>query len=292
MKNLFLFFVLFSLILIGPSLAFSFESKIEKFFGVKKPIMAVVDIDPSPGKANHPGMKTIIKNAIDQMLMLERAGVDGVLFENSDQPSDVLAPKEVVAMMSVVVYEAVKKATKIKVGVEFLDHDPIASLAIAKASGAQFIRTDFFVDKMKNSDGIMKIDPKGYLEYRKKIGAENVLIMTDVQVKYAKMLNPKKTLKQSTLEAIKMSSDGIVVTGRKNGHPPSVVKLREVFQAQKGSGFGVIQGSGFSYKNAPSRLPFLHGVIVGTSIMDSKRNIIEAKAKQLMEVVHQFRAKL
>jgi len=284
MKKLFFLMLCFSV----DSL--SYQSKVETFFNVKWPVIAVIDIGPSPGKKGFPGIENIIKKALPQMRILERAGVDGVLFENDDSPSDIQAPKETIAMMSVVIHRLIKEAKTIKVGAEFILHDPEASLAIAKASGAQFIRTDFFVDRMKNRKGEMKIDPKGYLAYRSKIKGNNILFFTDVQVKYAKMLNPKKTLKDSTLEALNMHSDGLVVTGRRNGHPPSVEKLKEVFEAQKKSGVGVIQGSGFSYKNAAQLLPYSNGVIVGTSIMDKNRNIIEEKAIQLMETVRKLRA--
>ena len=96
--------------------------------------------------------------------------------------------------MTQIVSEIVKKG-HVPVGVEVLLNDPQASLVIAKITGAKFIRTDYFVDKcMEKNTGEMEINPQKLLAYKKKIKADSVKILADVQVKYAKLLEKGKTI--------------------------------------------------------------------------------------------------
>ena len=72
--------------------------------------------------------------------------------------------------------ELVAAAGSLPVGIEILLNDPEASLAVALAAGADFIRTDYFVDEMSRPEhGAMRIAPEAVIAYRARIGAEHVL---------------------------------------------------------------------------------------------------------------------
>lgn len=262
---------------------------LKRLFKKNKPIIGVIYMEPSLGYKGHPGMKVLIDRAVAQMKILEAAGVDAVLLENdSNDPSDWLAPPEVIATMTAVMSELVKQAKTIVVGTEFLLNDPKASLAIAKASGCRFIRTDYFSDKMhrdKYGPDPIPIDPEGLLAYRKKLGAEDIAIFADIQVKYATPLEGL-TLAESAKRAIAKGADGIIVTADKSGKAPTPERIQD---ARAGAlDFPIIQGSGFSPENAPTLYPLVDAVIVGTSIMD-KGVIQKAKVETLMNVVRQSR---
>ena len=193
--------------------------------------------------------------------------------------------------MSVILKRLVKEAKDIVVGVEFLIHDPIASLAIAKASGAKFIRTDYFVDKMSRAKfgGMIPIDAKKYMDYRKSIGAEDVVVFTDLQVKYAKLEEVGKTFDQSAKQAKDANSDGLIVTGKKSGFPPNVGNLTETRKGK--TDLPIIVGSGFSPTNAEELLKFADAAIVGTSMM-TDGVLQKDKIQKLMAVVKKVRREL
>ena len=99
--------------------------------------------------------------------------------------------------MTAVTCELVAAAGSLPVGIEILLNDPEASLAVALAAGADFIRTDYFADEMSRPEhGAMRIAPEQVIAYRAGIGAERVLVLADIQVKYAQMLTPR-TLAES-----------------------------------------------------------------------------------------------
>jgi predicted TIM-barrel enzyme len=63
-----------------------------------------------------------------------------------------------------------KRLLVFSLGVEFLIHDPQASLAVAKTANFSFIRTDYFVDRMARQEygGEIKVNPKEVISYREK----------------------------------------------------------------------------------------------------------------------------
>ena len=256
---------------------------------MKKTIIGMIHLLPLPGYQKHPGMKVVIKQALQDLEILEKGGVKAVLVENeNDHPHQIKPGSEIVAAMTKVIGEIVKKA-KVPVGVEVLLNDPQASLAIAKITGAKFIRTDYFVDKMWRKEyGLMEINPKKLLAYKKKIKADSVKILADIQVKYAKLLERGKTISQSVKQAIKAGADAVIVTGKISGEAPKLKDLQEAKSVAKS--FPVYVGSGFSFANAKQLLQFSDGAIVGTSIKETG-SVSFNKTKQLVHIVNKFKKK-
>lgn len=248
-----------------------------------KQIIGMIHLLPLPGYPKHLGIPAVIKQALKDLSVLEKGGVNAVLVENeNDHPHQVKVGPEIIAAMTQVVSEIVKKA-KVPVGVEVLLNDPQASLAIAKIAGAKFIRTDYFVDKMWRKEyGEMEINPHKLLAYKKKIKADSVKILADIQVKYAKLLEKGKTISQSTKQAIKSGANGVIVTGNFSGQAPKIKDLQEAKQAAKN--FPVYVGSGFSVSNAKQLLQFADSAIVGTSLKtQGKLDINKVKKLCLMK---------
>jgi membrane complex biogenesis BtpA family protein len=167
--------------------------------------------------------------------------------------------------MTRVTRELVSAARGPRIGVEILLNAPEASIAAAAMAGASFIRTDYFVDPMERPEhgGPMRIDPEGLLRYRRSLGADSILILADLQVKYARML-VARGLAESARLAREAGADAVVVTGTRTGEPPSLAELEET---RRGAGaIPVLVGSGLSSDNAAALLRIADGAIVGTSL--------------------------
>jgi membrane complex biogenesis BtpA family protein len=264
-------------------------TKFENVFPMPKPVIAVINLPSLPGQKGFISMDYALKHAMDQLKILEEEGVEAILFENVD--GDFAATPEMISAMTRIVSEAVKQAPKMIIGVEVLWHDPKASLAIATASGAKFVRTDFFADKMKAGDRIVDVNTKELIDYQKKIGAEDVLLLTDIQVKYAKMIDTKKTIRQSALDAKNKGSIGAIVDGPKSGVPPSIEKVKEAKMADPT--FPVILGSGTNPDNIKELLSVADAAIVGTAISTKTGGVvIREKVQNYMKSVRELRASL
>ncbi len=241
-------------------------TRFERLFGSKKAIVGVIHLPPLPGYPTSPGIEKVVEKALRDLEALEAGPVDGVLVENEeDRPHRVEAARETIAGMTRVARELVRASRKAEIGVEILLNDPQASIAAAAMAGASFIRTDYFVDPMERPEhgGPMRIDPEGLLRYRRSLGADTMLILADVQVKYARML-VERSLAESARLAREAGADAVVITGMTTGEPPSAAELE---QARKGAGgVPVLVGSGLSSSNARALLQVADGAIVGTSL--------------------------
>lgn len=258
-------------------------------FPNKFPIIGMIHLPPLLGFQNAPGMDQAIAKALKDLRALEEGGVDGVMTENEyDRPHVVHVGPETIAAMAVITQEVKRAAKTVVVGAEILLNDPNASLAVAKASGTRFIRTDYFVDRMaREEDGVeMAIDAPALLKYREKINASDVLIMADIQVKYAKMLE-KKTIAQSAIQAMKAGADAIIVTGNFTGEEPQLDDLAEAKRAV--GDFPVLIGSGLTPENAAKILSVVDGAIVGTGLKTDDYVDLE-KVKALMQEVTRLRS--
>lgn len=250
-------------------------NRFRALFGDARVIIGMIHLPPLPGYPDSPGIETLVQHALADLETLERAGVSGVLIENEyDRPHRVTATAEVTAAMTRVTREVVTAGRATNVGCEILLNDPRASLAAAGAAGAQFIRTDYFVDRMTRPEyGEFAIDPDGLLRYRRDIGADNVLILADIQVKYATMVERRPLAASARLAASK-GADAVVVTGTESGDAPGVAELREAAQ-----GLPVLIGSGLDAANAAELLAECDGAIVGTSIITDGRVDADALRK-------------
>ncbi len=242
-------------------------SRFSDYFQRPKPIIGMIHLPPLPGYANSKGIDHAISHAVADLRVLEEGGVDGVLVENEyDRPHRVSATPDTIAAMTQITRAVVQESNSIVVGCEILLNDPQASLAVAKASGAAFIRTDYFVDRMTRPEfGEFHIDPDALIAYRTEIGADDVLILADIQVKYATMVDPRP-LRESAMLARTKGADAVVVTGDESGDAPSVQHLRDA----SGCGVPVLIGSGLQFRNAATLLAECDGAIVGTSIMQEQ----------------------
>ena len=244
-------------------------------------IIGMIHLPPLPGYPDAKSIDYIIRNAVADLRVLEDGGVDGVLIENEyDRPHRVTAAPETIAAMTRITRAIVQESDSVVVGCEILLNDPKASLAVAKMAGAAFIRTDYFVDRMTRPEyGEFAIDPDALLEYRKAIDAENVLILADIQVKYATMIEPRP-LSESASVAGQKGADALVVTGDASGHAPTIEQLRNSACAE----LPVLVGSGLDTGNAARLLAECRGAIVGTSLMRNK-SVDQAALEFLMSKV-------
>jgi len=262
-------------------------NRFRDLFPGRLPVIGLIHLPPLPDYPDSPGIDTIVEGALADLDVLQAAGFDGVLVENEyDRPHRVTAAPATIDAMTRITRACADAAGDVVVGCEILLHDPRASLNVALDSGAGFVRNDYFVDRMSRPGfGEFEIDPDALLDYRSVIGAEHVLILADVQVKYATMLE-SRTLTESARLACEKGADAVVITGDATGNAPNGDALR---RAAAGASVPVLIGSGLDPKNAARLLAGCAGAIVGTALMRNKR-VDPIRTGRLMDEVRRLRA--
>lgn len=255
-----------------------------KFETGKKYIIGVSHLPGLLGKEKYRGQEALYDHGKTEIEAIKKAGLTGLLLENeNDQPYTTFATPEQISSMTEVASRLKGEYPDFPLGVEFLINDPKASLCVAKASGCQFIRTDYWVDKMHREQfGNLEVDTVDFAQYRRKILAKEVMVFADIQVKYATM-REEKTIGESAVQAFEAGAQAIVVSGNATGES---VDLTDLIKAKEAVGEKpVLVGSGFSAENAQEILQYADGALVGTSLMENSIITYE-KAARLAEVVY------
>jgi membrane complex biogenesis BtpA family protein len=246
---------------------------------MNKKIIGMIHLKTLPGYPNHKGMNYVIKEALKDLAALEKGGVDEILVENTeDHPHQKFVGAEVIAAMTLVVREIVSR-TKLPVGVCVLWNDYRAALSIAKITGAKFVRIPVFADTVLTNIGIIEANPLDIISYRKRIKADNVKILADVQVKHAKIV-VERPIEESALETLKLGADEIIITGRFTGDPPEIEKLKRINKVIPKELINI--GSGINPKNIEKFAKYAKGFIVGT-YFKTKGSVDESKVKKLVK---------
>lgn len=268
-------------------------SRIAGLFGTTLPIIGAIRLPPLPDRPGSPGLSALIDHARADLQALLEGGADGALIVNEhDHPHRVRAQSETISAMSRILRAVTDDCGDLVIGCQILLNDPIASLAVARTSGASFIRCDHFVDPMARTDhGAMMIDPDGLLAYRREIDAQDILILADIQVRNAEMIE-RRSLRESARQASLHLADAIIVTGSAAGVAPGDADVRDALAGIADSNIDVplLLGGGLQPDNVRRLLSVTDGAIVGTGVSDDNGRIGSQKVSELMDVVQELRA--
>lgn len=259
-------------------------------FGVKKPIIGMLHLPPLPGSPiyNGKGLKEVIDRALYDANELQEGGVDALEVENFSDPTyypEEVGP-ELTAAMAVISDHVIRAASK-PVGICILA-DPKASLSVAHAVGAAFVRATFFTEASVDVSGLVCPKPHELLRFRKFLDP-SIKIFTDVHIKHSAPL-VNRPLGDSALDAKYFLSDAVIISGTHTGKETRLEDLKEAKDAVEE--FPVLVGSGFRKEHAAKILAIADGAIVGTSLKKDgvSSNVVDRnRVRELMEVVKEIR---
>jgi membrane complex biogenesis BtpA family protein len=171
------------------------------------------------------------------------------------------AGPEITALMCIILYE-IKKAADLPCGIQILAGANKAALAAAHSAGADFIRAEGFVFAHIADEGFFNSDAGELLRYRKQIGAENILIFTDIKKKHSSHSITEDTGIVETAKAAEFFlSDGVIITGSATGTEPS---LEEIKQVKQNTSIPVLAGSGITSGNIDMYREYCDSFIIGS----------------------------
>lgn len=234
-----------------------------KVLNLNKPIIAMIHVDALPGTPKYSGdIKSIINKANLEAGLYKDAGIDVLMIENMhDVPYlNRTAGPEITAIMSILLYEV--KNIGLPSGIQILAGANKQALGAALAAGADFIRAEGFVYAHVADEGFFNSDAGEILRYRKQIGAENVLIFTDIKKKHSSHSITEDTDIADTAKAAEFFlSDGVIITGSATGKEPSLEEIRMV---KKSIEIPVLAGSGVTLNNVQEYMKHCDALIIGS----------------------------
>jgi len=233
-------------------------------FGASKPIIAMVHLPALPGRPRHvrpAGMRPLIDRVARDLQALQDAGVDGLLFCNeADLPYQLGVQPEAVAAMAAVIGE-VRSEISTPFGVNLV-WDPMASLAVARATGASFVR-EVFTGVYESDLGLMQPDLGTIGAYRVDIGAQAVALFANITPEFASPLG-HRTIAERAKSAVFLGVDALLISGAITGEPTDTGQLQTAKQAVPDT--PVLANTGVTAQTVRDVLAVADGAIVGTHL--------------------------
>jgi hypothetical protein len=267
---------------------------LREIFGVPKAIIGMIHLKPLPGAPHFTGgnLHPVLEAALADADALYEGGVDGLIVENAwdlpfSKPEDI--GFETVAAMSVIV-DRIIQHSKLPVGINILANGAIQSLAVARATGARFVRVNQWVNAYVANEGFIEGPSAKALRYRTFIKGDDIKIFADVHVKHgAHAIVADRSVPEQTRDAVFFDADVLIATGQRTGDETPV---EEVTSIQSATLLPVIVGSGLSTQNASALMEKADGAIIGSSIKYDELwwNPVEVeRVRKLMAVVREVR---
>lgn len=229
-----------------------------------KSVIAMIHSEALPGTPKYQGnLKNIISTAIDEAMIYKNCGVDAIMIENMhDVPYlNKNSGPEITTAMAIIAYE-IKVRTNLPVGIQILAAANKEALAVANSAGLDFIRAEGFVFAHVADEGIIESNAGELLRYRKYIGAEDVLIFTDIKKKHSShSITSDVSIVETAKAAQFFLSDGLIITGKSTGVEADIDELSEV---KESTNLPILIGSGITYENIDNYFNLANAFIVGS----------------------------
>lgn len=264
-------------------------------FGVRTPVIGMVHSLPLPGspRFKHHDLQQVCDFGVAEALRLKEGGIDGLLLENAGDVPFVQEEHigfETIAAMSVL-GRAIREATELPLGIITVANAARASIAVAQAAGASFVRVNQWANAYVANEGLIEGSAGIALRYRSWIGADHVRVFADVHVKHGShAITADRTISEQAIDAEFFDADVLIATGTRTGSETTVEEVKAVRARVSAP---VIVGSGLSIGNCRALLAVADGAIIGSAVKDNERmhggHVDVAKVRALMDVVAELR---
>jgi membrane complex biogenesis BtpA family protein len=238
---------------------------LHEIFGHERAVIAMVHFPPLPGTPlydDRESLRPILDRVLHDVEALQAGGVDGLMFCNeNDRPYVMQADPVVVAVMARVIGE-ILPTIKVPFGVDVL-WDPVAAIAIAKATGGQWVR-EVFTGIYASDMGLWDTRCGEALRYRKQIDAGHIRLLFNICAEFAAPLGGRDVADVARSVAFSSLPDALCVSGSMTG---STVDLNDLARVKAAvPGMVVLANTGTTAANIAEQLSVADGAVVGTSL--------------------------
>lgn len=264
----------------------------KELFGVEKPIIALLHLDALPGDPGYKGdMDTVLAHARADLTSLQNGGVDGILFANEfSKPYQAKPDIAVISAMAYIIGN-LRPRIRIPFGVNVVKN-PIATIDLAAATGAQFARNSFSGAYM-GEYGLFVSSSGEAVRHRKALGIPEVKLLYKVNAEADAYLAGRDIQVIANSIMAGGYADALCVSGSSAGSEPDTALLGKVYEAAKANHVPVICNTGCSHENVREKTQFCDAVCMGTAFKNPESGrVCEELVRSFMDIVKEIRAAL
>jgi membrane complex biogenesis BtpA family protein len=259
--------------------------------GKTKAVIAMAHIGALPGAPLYDpagGIDALVEHTLADIRALQEGGVDAILFGNeNDRPYVLKAPPEGIAGMTAVV-TALKPHLTVPFGIDYL-WDPAASVAIAAATGAAFVR-GIMTGVFASDFGLWAPDAAGAARLRTALGRPDLPLMFNVNAEFAHPLDQRPIGLKARSAVFSSLADAVLVSGALTGEAVASADLRAVAEAV--TDVPVLANTGVNLDNVRDVFTHASGCIIGTHLKRDGHtwNAVDpARVRRFMDTVETLR---
>jgi len=237
-----------------------------RIFSRRRPVIGMVHLPASPGQPRHQRdrpLRLVVEAVKRDLDALQAGGIDGVMYCNeADLPYATRVGPEVPSYMAAIIAES-RHELSVPFGVNVL-WDPFASLAVAAASGAAWVR-EVLTGVFETDMGVLAPDPAAIFAYRDRLGIGQCALFANIAPEFARSVSDRDVASRARGAAY-FGCDALLISGPMAGIAFDLAELRAARQAVRD--VPVLANTGVTESNVAETLRWADGAIVGSSLKE------------------------
>ena len=234
------------------------------------------------------GLHFIYQSVEKDLLNLQKAGVDAVMFGNeNDRPYELKVNSATLSTMSYMIGKLSEKIS-IPFGVNVL-WDPMSTIALAVSTNAKFVR-EIFTGTYASDMGMWSPNAGKAVRYRNSLGGKDIQMYYNISAEFAYSLDRRTVAERAESTVFSSIPDAILVSGQITGQSAKLEEIKEVSKIIPST--PVLANTGVNLQNVEEILRITDGVIIGSSLKingDTWKNVDLNRAKKFMTKVRSIR---
>lgn len=263
---------------------------IEETFGTRKPVIAMCHLHALPGDPEYDaarGLPWVVEQARNDLRALQAGGVDAVMFSNERSLPYLTQVEPITTSCMARIIAELFEEIRVPFGVNVL-WDPVASIDLAVATGASFVR-EIFTGVYASDYGTWDTNCGAVIRHRRAVDGVRVKLLFNILPESAAYLAQRNIAEIAKSTVFNTRPDGLCVSGLTAGSETSMEALKAVKDSVPET--PVFANTGVRLSNVEQQLAIADGVITGTAFkrdgyiwneVDCER--VRAFMKQVREV--------
>lgn len=261
-------------------------------FGTAKPVVAMVHLGALPGTPLYDadaGLCGLVKAARADLEALQDARFDAIMFGNeNDRPYAFNVDTASTATMAYIIGQ-LRAEIKSPFGVNVL-WDPMATVALAAATQAQFCR-EIFTGTYASDMGVWAPDAGKAMRYARALGRSDLVMLYNVSAEFADSLDRRPLCDRARSAVFSSIPDAVLVSGQITGEAAALSDLEAVKAVLPDT--PVLANTGVKHATVADVLRLADGCVVGSALkVDGHTwNAVDpARARSFMDKVRAIRS--
>jgi len=257
-------------------------SWLNELFGVNKPIIAMCHLLALPGDPGYDaakGLDWVLECARRDLKALQDGGVDAVMFSNEASLPYLTRVEPITVVTMARAIGELRREISVPYGVNVL-WDPKASVDLAMATGAQFVR-EIFTGVYASDFGVWNTSCGEVVRHQHAIHAQHVRLLFNIVPEAAVYLGQRDVAEIARSTVFNAKPDALCVSGLTAGVASSADTLRRVKEAVPAT--PVLANTGVRPENLRDQLGIADGAITGTAFKRDGYIWNEVETKRVRE---------